>query len=100
MLTRETSRATSGKEQHADSVTARVRQSNSDVGAYSPKKNMGHLKQNARTITGAGVSRDSASVRKIVEKLERLLYNVARTNAVDVRDKPDSARIMFVGRVV
>jgi hypothetical protein len=99
-LARETSRATSGEEQHADSVTTCVGQCNSDVRAGAPKKNVGHLKQNARAITGAGVSRDSASVRKIPEKLERLLYNVARANAMDVRDKPNSARVMFVGRVV
>jgi len=61
---------------------------------------MRHLKQNARTISRAGISRDSTSVRKIFEKLERLLYDIARANTMNVRDKPDPARVMFVGRVV
>jgi hypothetical protein len=61
---------------------------------------VGDLKQNACTIAGAGVGSDSASVRKIVEKLERLLHNVARANAMDMSDETDSARVMFVGRVV
>jgi hypothetical protein len=70
------------------------------VTAGSPKKNVGDLKQNPRTVAGAGVGRYSASVRKILKKLERLLYNVPRANAMDVSDETDSARVMFVGRVV
>jgi predicted alpha/beta-hydrolase family hydrolase len=68
--------------------------------AGAPKKCVRHLKQNARTVAGAGVSRDSTSVRKISQQLERLFYNVARANTMYVRDETDSARVMFVGRVV
>jgi hypothetical protein len=96
----EASCATSWEKQHAHTVAACIRQSDRVVRAGAAKKCVRHLKQNARTVASAGISRDSASVRKISEQLERLVYNIAGTDTMDVRDKTDSARVMFVGRVV
>jgi hypothetical protein len=88
------------QEHHADAITSGLRQRDRAVSANSPKKCMWDLQQNACAIAGAGVGSNSAPVGKILEKLERFLYNVARANAMDVRDEADAARIMFVGRVI
>lgn len=46
------------------------------------------------------VGRNGAPMRKILQKLQRLRHYVARANAMYVRYEADSARVVFVGRVV
>jgi len=88
------------QEQHAHAIGSCIGQSDSHVAAGSSQKSMRHLQQNTGPITGARVGRDSASVREILEKLERFPDYIARTDAMDVRDESDSARVVFVGRVI
>ena len=61
---------------------------------------MWHLEQNAGAVAGACVCRNSTAMRKILEELEGFPDYIARANAMDVRDKADSARVVFVGRVI
>jgi hypothetical protein len=58
------------------------------------------LQQDAGTVARAGVGRDRAAMGEIYEELERLLDDVAGTNAVDVSDEADSACVVLVSRVV
>ena len=61
---------------------------------------MRYLKENAGTVTRAGIGRNGASMREILEELQRFRDDVARANAMDVGDEADSARVVLVGRVV
>jgi hypothetical protein len=61
---------------------------------------MRQLEQDAGAVTGAGVGGDSASVRKILEELERLVHYVSGPNAVDVSDEANSAGVVLVSRIV
>jgi len=61
---------------------------------------MWHLEQNAGAVAGACVCRNSTAMRKILEELERFPDYVARANAMYVCDESNSARVVFVGRVI
>jgi len=61
---------------------------------------MGDLQQYAGTVTCARVGRNRAPMRKILEELQRFRDDVARADSMDVSDEADSARVVFVGRVV
>src|SRR5688572_19895615 len=89
-----------GKEQHADSVAARVGQGDSCHAANATQKSVRHLEQDTGTVAGAGVGSDSAPVREVMEDLERLVNDVAGANPVDMGDEANSARVVLVSRVV
>lgn len=91
---------TSREKQHANAISARIGQRDSDVTASSSEKSMRHLKENASTVAGARVGRNSASVRKILQQLERFPDYVAGASSMDVRDETNSARVVFVGRII
>jgi hypothetical protein len=61
---------------------------------------MRHLQQNSGAVASACVSRNSASVREILKKLERFPDYIAGANAMYVRDESNSARVMLIGRVI
>jgi hypothetical protein len=61
---------------------------------------MGHLHKNAGAVASARVGRNGAPMRKILEELERFPDYIVRANPMDVGDETNSARVVFVGRVI
>ena len=61
---------------------------------------MRYLQENAGAVAGARVGRNSAPVRKILQELERFSDYITRANAMDVCDETNSARVVFVGRII
>ena len=61
---------------------------------------MRDLQQYSCTVASAGVGRNRAPVREILQELQRFRDDVARTNAMDVRNEANSAGVVFVGRIV
>ena len=61
---------------------------------------MRDLQQNPGAVACAGVGGNRTSMRQVLEELQRFRDDVAGANAMDVRDEADSARVVFVGRVV
>jgi len=58
------------------------------------------MHQDARAVARAGVGADGAAVREPVEELQALADDGVAAGPLDVRNKADAARIVFVGRVV
>jgi hypothetical protein len=91
---------TNREEQHPDTVRAGFGQSDSDVTAGSLEKSMWHLEQNAGAVASARVCRNSTPMRKILEEFERFPDYISRASTVDMCDETNSARVVFVGRII
>ena len=89
-----------GEKDHPYSIAPGLGQRDTGEPTGAPQENVGDLEQDSRAIAGAGVGGDCATVRKILQQLQRLLDDVARADAVDVRDETDATRVVLVSGVV
>ena len=71
-----------------------------ELAAGAAEEGVGHLQQNARAITGAGVAPWSAGVEKMIEDLEAFAHNIVRFRSLDIRNKSDPATILFKSGVI
>src|SRR5262249_45573467 len=76
------------------------RESEADFRRFARKKIVRDLNQNACAVARFRVTAACAAVRQIDENLNALLDDVVRFLAFDVGDKPNSACIMLLARVV
>jgi predicted mannosyl-3-phosphoglycerate phosphatase (HAD superfamily) len=59
-----------------------------------------YLQKNSRAIAGISFTPAGATMFQIREHLDRLLQNSSGLATLDIDDKAQAARIMFVSRVV
>jgi hypothetical protein len=88
------------QEDLADTVLTFVWKLDADRRGLTTHEPIGHLKQNACAVTGVRVVPGGAAMFEVDQDLERLLDDQVRTPAVDMRYEPDTARIVFVRRIV
>jgi len=60
----------------------------------------GKLGQHPRPVTGFGVGIDRSTVLKVTDTAQRFTNDSIGTLSVDIRDEPDTTRIVFVLRVI
>src|SRR5258708_37364661 len=66
-----------GKEDHSDSVLARLRQSETESGARPIAEGMGNLGEDSRSVAGIAVGSGGSAVRQIAEQLHRVVDHTA-----------------------
>jgi hypothetical protein len=67
---------------------------------FLEEESSGQLNEHPGAVTGATIGIDCASVREIAERFKRVLNYIVASVAGDISDEPNSARIMFVVRVI
>ena len=77
---------------HADPVRARGGEIDAGRGADGPEKGVGHLKQDARTVAGVGLTTARPTVAQVHQHSQRVAQDLVRAPSVDIGDKPDAAR--------
>ncbi len=88
------------QEAHGDGIVAGRRQL--DAGGAGPiaQQAIGHLDQAAGAVAHQRVGADRAAMVEIDQDLQAAADDLVRLAALDVGDKADAARIMFVARIV
>jgi hypothetical protein len=85
---------------HAGRVSTGLRQFEAELSAFTRKKPMGNLDQNASAITRFRVTPAGAAMRQIDQDLNALQNDVVASLSANAGHKPNSARIMLVAGVV
>jgi hypothetical protein len=67
---------------------------------FSEEESGGQLNEQPGPVTGATIGVDCASVSEIAERFKRVLNYVVAWVAGDISDEPNSARVMFVVRII
>ena len=84
----------------ANSVASRIGEGNPRGTTHPPHERVRNLEQYPRAVAGARIRGNSATVREIVEELERLVDDVARADAMDVGDEADAAGVVLISWVI
>jgi hypothetical protein len=64
------------------------------------QQRVGHLDQDAGTVSDQGVGADRAAMIEVDQDLEAARDDVVRFSAADMSDETDTARIVLVARVI
>ncbi len=80
-------------------VTCR-RQCESSRGSRLAQEPIRHLNQDAGAVTGVGLAAAGAAVQQVEQDLQALLDDAVRTPALDIDHEADTARVVFVARIV
>jgi hypothetical protein len=70
------------------------------LAAFPRKELMGDLEENAGTIAGLGIASARPAVREVEQYLDSLTYNFVALVSANVGDESDSARVVFLRRMV
>src|SRR6185503_4681922 len=88
------------QEDHADPVAAAAGHVEAEPEALALEKAVRDLAKDAGAIAGFGVTPGGRPVAEAVQNLERLLDDLARLVALNVRDESDAARVALHRRLV
>jgi hypothetical protein len=61
---------------------------------------MRNLDQQTRAIPGLGIAPTRSAVNQVLQNLQPLQDDLMRGLAIDVNDKPESARVVFIPWIV
>ena len=87
-----------GQEDHAHTVFAQRRQGHALRRHLRTVQCIGQLNQDACAVTHQFVGANGTPVVQVLQNLERVLDDLVRLGAFDMRHKPDTAGVMFLGR--
>ena len=85
-----------GQKDHSHRVLARFWESKSKFVAFALKEKMRDLQKNARAVSGIWFTAAGPAVFKVQKDFAGLFYDFARAPSLDVDDKAQAARIVFV----
>src|SRR3989442_4638610 len=89
-----------GQKDHSHGVVARTWESKSKFVAFALKEEMRDLQKNARAISGIWFTAAGPAVFQLQKDFAGLFYDLARARSLDVDNKAQAARIVFVPRIV
>ena len=85
---------------HAHRVAARRRQLHPQLGALPGKELVRNLNQHAGAVAGLRIAAAGSAMLQVLQHLDALLHDCVALCALDVGDKPETAGVMLVRRVV
>ncbi len=85
---------------HAYGVVAHRWQGDAARRELLPHESIGNLNQNTGAVAGQRIRPDRAPMIQIMDDLQRLMNDLVLRLVMDVRNKPEAARIMLIGRVI
>src|SRR5208282_5215094 len=92
--------ALDGQEAHGHAVRAGLRQIHSQLGALVAEEGMRNLNEDAGAVASLRVAAGCATMGEVDEDLEALADNLVTLLALDVRDQPHAAGIVFIARMI
>ena len=87
-------------ENHTHAILADGGERDFEFAAFTAKKRIGHLNQNARAIALQLVGADRATVRQVLQNLEALDDDVVALAPLNVGDKTHAAGVVFMFGIV
>ena len=88
--------ALSRKEDHSDTVITELGECDIFFGTNFSEKSIRDLKEHTCTVTGVLVAALTTTVCQICKNLKTVFHSLVGTLAVNVHDKTDTARIVFI----
>ncbi len=88
------------QEDVANSIVANWRQAQALLGAFGAQEGIRQLDQNPCAIAEHFVVTGSATVFQILKNQQAFFDDVVALLVLDVRDKTDTAGVVFIGRVI
>ena len=85
---------------HAHRVAARRGQLHPQLGALLGKELVRNLNQHARAVARLRIAAAGSAVLQVLQHLDALLHDRVALLALDVGDKPETAGVMLVRRVI
>ena len=89
-----------GKKNHADAILADRGQGKALTAAGASQEGVGQLDEDARAVALERVRARRPAVREVLEDLQALADDRVAFGALDVRDEPQAASVVLVGRIV
>jgi hypothetical protein len=88
------------QEHHSRRIPSGLRQTESKLIAFTGKKLVWDLNQDARAIARFGIASASTAMRQVDEHLETFLDNRVALLSANARDKTHAAGVVFIQRIV
>ena len=88
------------QEDDADAVLARLRQMQVERRELLDEEAVRHLHEDARAIASVFLAATGAAMLHVAEDIQGLAHDVMRLAALQVHEKADAARIVFIGRII
>jgi len=88
------------EEDHADAVTAALRQSKPRLARHADEVFVGELEENAGAVAGVFFAPSGSPVVEADERLQRLAEQLVGGDAFDVDQEPNPTRVVFVTWVI
>ena len=89
-----------GKKNQTGTILAERGQMEAELGRFLLNKSVGHLKEDARAVTGIGLATTSAAVLQVKQDLQGVLDDFVGLAILQIGDKTHAAGVMFVRRII